>query len=60
MGIKSKLMGQINLVRIGKDYVPKSGSITLTTGILGDEPEFMTKIAAMVDGAIHGFVCFHF
>lgn len=55
-GIKNKQMGQVNLVRIGKDYVTKGGSITLTTGITGDEPEFMTSIAAMVNGAIHSFV----
>jgi NAD(P)-dependent dehydrogenase (short-subunit alcohol dehydrogenase family) len=54
--IKNKQMGQINLVRIGKDYVSKGGSITLTSGITGDEPEFMTTIAAMVNGAIHSFV----
>ncbi len=55
-GIKSKLMGQVNLVRIGKDYLNQGGSITLTSGILADEPEFMTTIAAMVDGAINSFV----
>jgi NADP-dependent 3-hydroxy acid dehydrogenase YdfG len=55
-GIKSKLMGQINLVRIGKYYLTQGGSITLTSGILADEPEFMTTIAAMVNGALHSFV----
>jgi NAD(P)-dependent dehydrogenase (short-subunit alcohol dehydrogenase family) len=55
-GIKNKQMGQVNLVRIGKNYVTKGGSITLTSGITGDEPEFMTTIAAMVNGAIHSFV----
>ncbi len=55
-GISSKLMGQINLVRIGKDYLNPGGSITLTSGILGDEPQMMTTIPAMVDGAIHSFV----
>ena len=55
-GIRSKLMGQVNLVRIGKDYLNHGGSITLTSGILADEPEFMTTIAAMVNGALHSFV----
>ena len=55
-GIRSKLMGQINLVRIGMDYLNPGGSITLTSGILGDEPQNMTTIPAMVDGAIHSFV----
>ena len=55
-GIKNKQMGQVNLVRIGKNYVTKGGSITLTSGITGDKPEFMTTIAAMVNWAIHSFV----
>ncbi len=55
-GIRSKLMGQVNLVRIGKDYLNYGGSITLTSGILADEPEIMTTSAAMVNGAIHSFV----
>ncbi len=56
IGIKSKLMGQVNLVRIGKDYLNKGGSITLTTGILADDPVEKTTNAAMVNNAIHGFV----
>ena len=55
-GIRSKLMGQVNLVRFGKDVLNKGGSITLTSGILADEPEIMTTSAAMVNGAIHSFV----
>lgn len=55
-GIQSKLMGQVNLVRIGKDYLNHGGSITLTSGILADEPEIMTTSAAMINGAIHSFV----
>ena len=56
IGIKSKLMGQVNLVRIGKDYLNPSGSFTLTTGILADHPVRLTTSAAMVNGAIHSFV----
>lgn len=56
IGIKSKLMGQVNLVRIGKDYLNNGGSITLTTGILADDPVENTTNAAMVNGAIHSFV----
>ena len=56
IGIRSKLMGQVNLVRIGKDYINPGGSITLTTGILADDPVVMTTSAAMVNGAIHSFV----
>jgi NAD(P)-dependent dehydrogenase (short-subunit alcohol dehydrogenase family) len=56
IGIRSKLMGQVNLVRIGSEYVREGGSITLTTGILADDPVEMTASAAMVNGAIHSFV----
>lgn len=56
IGIKSKLMGQVNVVRIGKDYLNSNGSITLSTGILADDPVDMTTSAAMVNGGIHSFV----
>jgi len=56
IGIKSKLMGQVNLVRIGKDYMNPGGSFTLSTGILADHPVVMTTSAAMVNGGIHSFV----
>lgn len=55
IGIKSKLMGQVNLVRIGKKYLNTNGSITLSTGILADDPVIKTTSAAMVNGAIHSF-----
>ncbi|EAQ38561.1 short chain dehydrogenase [Dokdonia sp. MED134] len=56
IGIKSKMMGQVNLVRLGRKYLNDGGSITLTTGILADEPVYMTTSAAMVNGAIQSFV----
>lgn len=56
IGLKSKLMGQVNLVRIGMDYVNQGGSFTLTTGILADHPVALTSSAAMVNGGIHSFV----
>jgi len=56
IGLKSKLMGQVNLVRIGQNYMNSKGSFTLTTGILADHPVDLTTSAAMVNGAIHSFV----
>ena len=56
IGIQSKLMGQVNLVRIGKDFINSGGSFTLTTGILGDDPVARTTAAALVNGALHSFV----
>jgi NAD(P)-dependent dehydrogenase (short-subunit alcohol dehydrogenase family) len=56
IGLKGKLMGQVNLVRIGRRYLNKGGSITLTTGILADDPVQGATNSAMANGAIHGFV----
>jgi NAD(P)-dependent dehydrogenase (short-subunit alcohol dehydrogenase family) len=56
IGIRNKLMGQVNIARIGSQYLNKDGSIALTTGILADDPVLQTTSAAMVNGAIHSFV----
>ena len=56
IGLKSKLMGQVNLVRIGLKYLNDGGSFTLSTGILADDPVECTTSAAMVNGGIHSFV----
>jgi NAD(P)-dependent dehydrogenase (short-subunit alcohol dehydrogenase family) len=56
VGLKSKLMGQVNLVRIGQKYLNAGGSFTLTTGILADHPVALTSSPAMVNGGIHSFV----
>ena len=56
VGLKNKLMGQVNLVRIGQHFLNAAGSFTLTTGILADHPVMLTTSPAMVNGAIHSFV----
>lgn len=56
IGLKSKLMGQVNLVRIGQGFLNPGGSFTLTTGITADDPVDMTTSPAMVSGALHSFV----
>ena len=56
IGIKSKLMGQVNLVRIGQQYVNVGGSFTLSTGILADHPVALTSSPALVNGGILSFV----
>lgn len=54
--VNSKMMGQINLVRIGLDYIKDNGSFTLITGILNKKP-IPTAIAdATTSGAIDTFV----
>ena len=56
IGIRSKLMGQVNLVRSGIGHLNAGGSFTLTTGILADDPVTGSTSPAMVNGAIHSFV----
>ena len=56
IGLRSKLMGQVNLARIGQNYLNEKGSITLSTGILADYPVKLTASAAMVNGGVHSFV----
>ncbi|MDH3957804.1 MAG: short chain dehydrogenase [Desulfobacteraceae bacterium] len=56
IGLRSKLMGQVNLVRIGQKYLSTGGSFTLSTGILADDPVEGTTSPAMVNGGIHSFV----
>lgn len=56
IGIKDKLMGQVNLVIIGADYLNDGGSLTLVSGILADEPIRAGTNASLVNGAINSFV----
>lgn len=56
IGLKDKLMGQVNLVLIGRRYLADGGSFTLTTGVLDRDPIRMGSSASMVNGAINAFV----
>lgn len=53
---RNKLMGQINLVRIGRNYINDNGSITLTSGILGSKPMPGGSVISMVNAGLEGFV----
>jgi NAD(P)-dependent dehydrogenase (short-subunit alcohol dehydrogenase family) len=55
VGLADKLMGQVNLVLIGRDYVSDGGSFTLTTGVLDHDPIRMGTSASMVNGAVNAF-----
>ena len=56
IGLRDKLMGQINLVLIGRDSISDGGSFTLTTGTLDRDPIVAGSSASMVNGAINAFV----
>lgn len=56
IGLRDKLMGQVNLALIGRDYLNDGGSISLITGILAEQPIRSGSSASMVNGAIEAFV----
>jgi NAD(P)-dependent dehydrogenase (short-subunit alcohol dehydrogenase family) len=54
--LKSKALGQINLVRTGISRVAPDGSFTLITGVLGTYPTVTASAAAAANGAVEAFV----
>jgi NAD(P)-dependent dehydrogenase (short-subunit alcohol dehydrogenase family) len=56
LGLRDKLMGQVNLVLIGREFVDPGGSFTLISGILSQDPIRYGASASMVNGAIESFV----
>lgn len=56
IGLQHKLMGQVNVVLAGLKHLSDHGSFTLTSGILNRDPIPQGSSAAMVNGAIDGFV----
>ena len=56
IGLHDKLLGQIELALIGQHHLKDGGSITLTSGIVGDEPILYGVNATTVNAALDGFV----
>jgi len=56
IGLHDKLLGQVDLALIGQHYLNAGGSITLTSGIVSDEPIRYGANASAVNMAIDGFV----
>ncbi|UVJ43001.1 short chain dehydrogenase [Pseudomonas sp. LS1212] len=56
LGLSDKLMGQVNLLLIGRDYANDGASFTFTTGVLSHDPIRSGSSAALVNGAIDSFV----
>jgi NAD(P)-dependent dehydrogenase (short-subunit alcohol dehydrogenase family) len=56
VGLKDKLMGQVNLVLLGTPFVNDRGSFTLTSGVLDRDPIVKGVNAATVNAALKGFV----
>ena len=55
IGLNHKLMGQVNLVLIGRDHINDEGSFTLTSGILSRDPIRYGAAASLVNGALEAF-----
>jgi len=56
VGLQDKLLGQVRLALIGQHHLAPGGSITLTTGILSEQPIAQGASAMAVNAALEGFV----
>jgi NAD(P)-dependent dehydrogenase (short-subunit alcohol dehydrogenase family) len=56
LGLQDKLMGQVNLLLIGREYANDGGSFTFTTGVLSHDPIRSGTSASLVNGALDSFV----
>lgn len=55
-GLQDKMLGQVRIALIGKAFLNDGGSITLTSGIVADEPIRQGANATAVNAAVEGFV----
>ncbi|HEV3052526.1 MAG TPA: short chain dehydrogenase [Longimicrobium sp.] len=51
-----KLMGQVNVVRLGFEHVADGGSITVTSGVLAQDPMPGSGAISLVNAGLEGFV----
>ena len=56
LGLGSKLMGQVNVALVAQQYLNDGGSITLTSGIVAEQPIRNGAAASMTNAAVEGFV----
>ncbi|HZR19076.1 MAG TPA: short chain dehydrogenase [Verrucomicrobiae bacterium] len=54
--LANKLMGQVNLVRLGTNHINDGGSFTLTSGVLANEPMPGSAAISLVNAGLEGFV----
>jgi NADP-dependent 3-hydroxy acid dehydrogenase YdfG len=55
IGLRSKLMGQVNLVAFGLKHIRDCGSFTLTTGQINEDPISVGASGAMINGGLEAF-----
>jgi NAD(P)-dependent dehydrogenase (short-subunit alcohol dehydrogenase family) len=56
VGLESKLMGQVNVVRTATRRINDNGSVTLVSGVLADEPMPGSAAISLVNAGLNGFV----
>jgi len=56
LGIHSKLMGQVNVALVAQEMLNDGGSITLTSGILTQQPIVGGSGASLANAGVEGFV----
>jgi NAD(P)-dependent dehydrogenase (short-subunit alcohol dehydrogenase family) len=54
-GLVNKLMGQVNLVRVGRKFIADNGSFTLTAGILAREPIPGSASISIINAGVEAF-----
>lgn len=54
-GLNHKLMGQVNVVRVGLKHVRGAASFTLTSGVLAREPMQGSAVVSPVNAAVEAF-----
>lgn len=55
-GIRSKMMGQINLVLEGRKHINTGGSFTLVSGSLAEKPVRTMSNLSVINAAVNAFV----
>ena len=53
--LHDKLMGQVNVVRLGAQHVLPGGAITITSGLLAQEPTPGSAAISLVGAGLEGF-----
>lgn len=56
LSFNNKVMGQINILRIGQHHLRTGGVIVLTTGVLADHPIPGSAATSAANGAVNAFV----
>ena len=56
LGVRSKLLGQIRLVMLGRSQISEGGSFTLVSGYIFNDPIPEAVSFAVANGGVEGFV----